>query len=139
MFFDLLADLTVILHACFIAFVVVGGLLVIRWKAVAWVHIPAVIWAALIEFAGWVCPLTPLENWLRIRVGVGGYAGGFVQHYIVPVVYPAGLTRGIQIGLGVAVVVVNILAYRLAVSMRRKGPDIGAKELATPPAASALR
>ena len=107
----LLADLLVGFHFLFVAFVVAGGFLVWRWRRVAWVHVPIAVWGALIEFAGWICPLTPLENDLRRAAGDAGYAGGFVEHYIIPIVYPAGLTRGLQIGLGIAVVVINVIAY----------------------------
>lgn len=106
-----LADLVVILHLLFVAFAVGGGLLVLRWRRLAWAHIPAAVWAALIEFAGWVCPLTPLENWLRRLGGAGGYAGGFVEHYILPILYPSGLTRHVQIVLGLLVLAINAAVY----------------------------
>jgi Protein of Unknown function (DUF2784) len=109
--YRILADITVGLHLLFVCFVVAGGLLVLRWPRLAWVHIPAAIWGALIEFAGWVCPLTPLEQTLRNAAGEAGYRGGFIEHYLLPVLYPGGLTRGIQIGLGMAVVVLNVLVY----------------------------
>jgi hypothetical protein len=98
-------------HLAFVVFVVGGGLLVLRWPRLAWVHLPAALWGALIEFAGWICPLTPLENWLRRRAGVSDYAGGFVEHYVLPVLYPVGLTRGLQVGLGVAVILLNLVIY----------------------------
>jgi hypothetical protein len=87
------ADLVVLAHLGFILFVILGGLLVLRWPRMAWIHLPAVIWGALIEFAGWICPLTPLENWLREASGTAGYQGGFIEHYLVPIVYPAN-SRG---------------------------------------------
>lgn len=90
---------------------VVGGLLVLRWRWVMWLHLPAAIWGALIEFFGWICPLTPLEKWLRSQGGLGGYEGGFIEHYILPVLYPSGLTRTVQLVLGVVVVGVNLIIY----------------------------
>ena len=93
MLYRILADLVVLMHLAFLVFAVLGGVLVFRWKRFAWIHIPAVLWAALIEFADWVCPLTPLENWLLQKGGGGGYQSGFIEHYIVPVVYPTVLTR----------------------------------------------
>lgn len=115
----ILADALVGLHFLFVAFVVAGGFLAWRWRRVAWIHIPVALWGALIEFAGWVCPLTPLENHLRHAAGDAGYAGGFIEHYVIPIVYPAGLTRGLQLGLGIAVVVINVIAYGGLVRKRR--------------------
>ncbi len=111
MLYRVLADLVVLVHAAFVVFVVGGGLMVLRWRRVAWVHIPCAVWGALIEFTGWICPLTPLENQLREAGGRAGYEGGFVEHYVIPVLYPAGLTPAIQIGLGVGVIVLNGLVY----------------------------
>jgi Protein of Unknown function (DUF2784) len=109
--YRILADLVVGLHLLFVVFVVAGGLLVLRWCRLAWVHLPAAVWGALIEFAGWVCPLTPLEQDLRAAAGEVGYRGGFIEHYLLPLLYPSGLTRGIQIGLGIAVVLLNLMIY----------------------------
>jgi hypothetical protein len=109
--YRLLADLVVGVHAAFITFVVLGGFLAWRWPRAAWVHLPAAAWGTLIELAGWICPLTPIENQLRSRAGDAGYAGGFIEHYLIPVVYPAGLTRELQILLGIAALAVNVLAY----------------------------
>lgn len=107
----ILADAVLVVHASFILFVVAGGLLV-RWqRRVAWLHLPAVAWGALIEFRGWLCPLTPLEIWARSRAGETGYSGGFVEHYLLPVVYPGALTRELQLVLGAAVLMVNALVY----------------------------
>ncbi len=111
MLFRSLADLVVVAHLAFVAFAVLGGLAALKWPRVAWIHLPAVAWAALIEYAGWVCPLTPLENALRRAGGQAGYAGGFVERYLVPVLYPADLTRAVQIGLGTAVLLLNALVY----------------------------
>jgi hypothetical protein len=107
----LLADLVVVLHLTFVLFVVLGGLLVLRWPRVAYFHIPAAIWGAVIELAGWLCPLTPLENWLRRQAGSIGYAGGFVDHYILPILYPNALSRDIQLLLGFLVIAVNLTIY----------------------------
>lgn len=111
MIFRLLADLTVLVHLAFVLFAVLGGTLVLRWRRVAWAHLPTVLWAALIEFAGWICPLTPLENWLRRQGGALGYSGGFIEHYVIPVLYPVGLTRQVQIVLGILVLTINAAIY----------------------------
>jgi len=107
----------VVLHLAFVLFAVLGGLLALKWRRVVWLHLPAALWAALIEFAGWFCPLTPLENWLRIESGGAAYRTGFIEHYILPVLYPAELTRELQILLGGLVLVFNLLVY--AVVLRR--------------------
>lgn len=107
----LAADLLVILHLLFIAFVVGGGYLAWRWRWLAWVHVPAAVWGAAIEFMGWTCPLTPLENELRRAAGSTGYEGGFVEHYIIPVIYPVGLNSDVQIALGSLVLLLNAIAY----------------------------
>jgi hypothetical protein len=111
------ADGVLILHAAFVLFVTVGGLLVLRWPALAWSHVPAVVWAAFVEFTGRICPLTPLEVALRGHAGEEGYAGDFMEHYIVSLLYPDGLTRYTQTALGALVVAVNVLIY-VAVAMR---------------------
>ena len=120
MIFRLLADLVVLIHLAFVIFVVLGGLLALKWRWVVWLHLPAAVWGALIEFGGWICPLTPLENWLRQQGGEQGYVGGFIQHYIVPVLYPTGLTREIQIVLGLTVVILNLVVYALIFRQARK-------------------
>ena len=118
----LLADLVLLLHLAFVLFVVFGGLLVLRRRRIAWLHVPAFVWGAAIEFGGWICPLTPLENRLREMSGAGGYAGGyaggFVERYLVPVLYPGELTREVQIGLGLAVLLINLTIYGFL--LRRK-------------------
>jgi hypothetical protein len=122
MAYQLLADTVLVVHLSFILFVVAGGFLV-RWRrGVAWVHLPAAGWGALIEFMGWVCPLTPLEIWSRSRAGDIGYAGGFIEHYLLPVVYPAALTRDVQIALGAVVLVVNVSVYAWVFGRRSKRP-----------------
>lgn len=111
MVFRLLADATVALHLAFVLFVIFGGLLVARRPWVAWVHVPAVIWAAWIELAGWICPLTPLENWLRVQAGGPAYTSSFVDRYLMPVLYPASLTREMQWALAAVVLLVNAAVY----------------------------
>jgi len=105
------ADFVVVLHLAFVGFVVFGAFLVMKWRWVLFLHIPAVVWGALIEFMGWLCPLTPLEQKLRQAGGGAGYTGGFIEHYILPILYPAGFTREVQLVLGAFVIVVNIAAY----------------------------
>jgi hypothetical protein len=116
----LLADVTVVLHLAFVLFVLGGGLLVLRWRSLAWVHVPSVVWAAWIEIAGWYCPLTPLENWLRDQGGATRYSATFVEHYLLPVLYPATLTRELQWGLAAAVLAVNGAVYALVLSRRSR-------------------
>jgi Protein of Unknown function (DUF2784) len=118
--YHILADLLVGVHALFVGFVIVGGLLALRWPWVAVLHIPAAIWGALIEFQGWICPLTPLEQSLRAAAGQAGYQGGFIEHYLLPVLYPAGLTRGVQLTLGATVILVNLLVYGFLLARRRQ-------------------
>lgn len=107
----LAADALVVLHLGFVLFVVLGGLLVYRWPGWAWVHVPAFAWGAVIEFNNWVCPLTPLEQRWRSAAGEDAYSGGFVEHYLLPLLYPDGLTREIQVGLGLFVLGINALVY----------------------------
>ena len=111
MSYRLMADIVVVTHFAFTIFVLLGGILAIWWRKVIWLHIPAAVWGALIEFAGWICPLTPLENRLRAKGGEAGYPGGFVEEYVLPVIYPAGLTREIQIILGIFVITINLVIY----------------------------
>ncbi|NOQ51434.1 MAG: DUF2784 family protein [Desulfuromonadaceae bacterium] len=117
------ADLLVVVHFAFIAFVVLGGLLVLKWGKVSILHIPCVLWGVLIEFRGWICPLTPLERLFREAAGGAGYTGGFIDHYVMPLVYPEGLTRGMQISLGIIVLVVNLCVYGLVLVNRAKGNE----------------
>jgi len=118
----LLADLIVLLHFAFVAFVVAGGLLALRWPRAAWLHLPAAAWGAAIEFFGWICPLTPLENALRQASGAGVYGGDFVGRYLLPILYPAGLTAQIQMLLGVGVLVVNAAIYGWVLFRRKREP-----------------
>ena len=113
MIYRLLADLVFLAHLAFVVFVVLGGIAVWWRPKLAWLHVPAFAWGALIEFAGWICPLTPWEQSLRRLAGEKGYAGGVVEHYLFPVLYPDGLTRDVQIALGLLVLVINTVAYAL--------------------------
>ena len=119
MIFRLLADATVIIHLAFVAFVVCGGLLVLRWRRAAWFHLPAAAWGAWIEFAGWICPLTPLENWLRLQGGSTTYSTSFVERYVLPVLYPASLSRDVQWTLGALVIALNVMVYAMVLRSRR--------------------
>jgi hypothetical protein len=109
--YRLLADLVAIIHLGFILFSVGGGLLVLKWKRCAYVHIAAVVWGVSVELMGWACPLTPLENWLRKRAGADVYATGFIEHYILPIIYPSALTRTVEIVLGILLLSLNVAVY----------------------------
>ena len=113
MAYRLLADATALVHLGFIFFVVVGGFFVLRWPGLRWVHLPAALWGAAIEFTGWPCPLTPLEKRLRMLGGEAAYEGGFIAHYLMPLIYPPGLTPRLQVLLGLAVLAVNGSIYAL--------------------------
>lgn len=115
-----LADLVVLAHFIFVIFVVFGGLLVLRWPRVAYVHLPVAAYGALIELVGWICPLTPLEKRLREQAGLEGYEGGFVEHYILPVLYPSGLNRGVQLVLGALVIGINVVIYGYVIRRRKR-------------------
>ncbi len=130
----LLADLLVVLHLLFVLFVGLGGLLVLRWAWVAWLHLPAVLWGMGIELTGWICPLTPLEQELRRRAGESAYQGDFVSHYLLPVLYPRGLTRSAQLVLAALVLGINLAIY--AVVLRRHRPTVPRtpREGGSPPA-----
>ena len=116
-----LADLVILIHLAFVVFVIVGGFFVSRWRWLPWVHLPAVAWAVILEFSGWICPLTPLENLLRQASGEAGYAGGFLEHYLVQVVYPVGLTPEIQTYIGIGVLLINGIAYSVVWRGRPRG------------------
>jgi hypothetical protein len=111
MSYRLLADALLLLHAGFVVFVMLGGLLALRWPLAALVHVPAALWGAGIEILGGICPLTSLENQYRRLAGEEGYAGGFVEHYVLALLYPEGLTRGVQYALGALVLLVNVAIY----------------------------
>jgi hypothetical protein len=121
MIYGLMADVVLGTHVVFVVFVVGGGILVVRWPRAAWVHVPCALWGALVEVAGWICPLTPLEVSLRRKAGEAGYAEGFLEHYITPVLYPAGLTREVQVFLGLVVVVLNVAIYTWVWRRRSRG------------------
>lgn len=109
--FRVVADLVVVFHVAFVIFVMLGGLLALRWRWLMWLHVPAVVWGIAIEFGGWVCPLTPLEHYLRQHGGVTAYRGVFIEHYVLPLLYPARLTRGFQVFLGTLAFVANAFVY----------------------------
>jgi len=119
---SLAADLVASLHFAFVVFVVSGGLLVLRWPRLAWLHLPAVAWGASIELLGWICPLTPLENRLRHEAGLAGYEGGFVEHYLLPLLYPASLSRSVQVILGLSVLLINAVLYGSILRRRFRHP-----------------
>ena len=109
--YGIFADIVVLIHLTFVIFAVLGAVLIIWWRWTTWLHFPAFLWAVWIEFSGGICPLTPLENWLRIKAGQGGYEGAFVATYLLPVLYPAGLTRNVQLLLAMMVIVINVAIY----------------------------
>ena len=119
-----LADLVLLVHAGFIVFAAGGALLLRRFPRVAWLHLPAVAWGVGIEWSGAVCPLTPLEVWLRRQAGASGYRGDFIEHYVTALIYPVGLTRGMQVGLGGGLLLVNVFLYWRAWSALRR-PSAG--------------
>jgi len=125
----MLADLVVVFHFAFVLFVVFGGLLALRWPKVAYVHLPVAAYGALIELVGWVCPLTPLEKQLRESAGLQGYEGGFVEHYVLPVLYPSGLTRGVQLSLGLVVIALNVAIYRAIAASGKTSTQSAAPQL----------
>jgi hypothetical protein len=116
------ADAVLITHFAFVLFVVLGGLTVLRWPKLAWLHLPSVAWAAFVEFTGWICPLTPLEVALQRSGGEAGYGGGFIEHYVISLLYPDELTRETQMLLGAGVVVINAAIYIVAFRHRRGSP-----------------
>ncbi|MEJ2360271.1 MAG: DUF2784 domain-containing protein [Gammaproteobacteria bacterium] len=118
----LAADTIVVLHLSFAVFVMLGAFLLLKWPKWIWVHLPAVCWGILVEFTGWICPLTPLENRLRDQAGLGMYRGDFVMHYLMPVLYPLHLTRTTQVVLGITVVIVNLVIYIHVFRHWRRGP-----------------
>jgi hypothetical protein len=123
MLYPLLADLVLIVHLAFVVFVLCGGLLVLRWRWIAWLHLPAAAWGAVVEFTGWICPLTPLENWMRARSGEVGNEHDFIARYLLPILYPGDLTRDLQLLLGIVVIVLNAAVYWWLLRMQARGPS----------------
>jgi hypothetical protein len=119
--YSTLANVVLALHLGFVLFAVLGGLLVLRRPRIAWLHVPAAAWGAAIEFAGGICPLTPLENRLRALAGEQGYGGGFVEHYLLAWLYPEGLTRDVQFALGAGVLAINAVLYAWLLGRHRCG------------------
>lgn len=119
MLYRLLADVVVILHLAFVVFVLFGGLLVLWKPRIVWLHLPAMTWGAAVEFTGWLCPLTPLEQWLRMQGGESSYRSDFIEQYVLPALYPAELTREMQLVLGMLVVMVNVGIYGWLLWRRR--------------------
>ena len=120
MLYGILADIVVLIHLIFVIFSVLGAALILWRRWIVWLHLPAVLWAIWIELTGGICPLTPLENWLRHRAGQGGYQGDFVEHLAMPLLYPDGLTRNIQIILGLVVFFINLALYGYLVFQIRR-------------------
>ena len=124
MLYKLTADLVVLFHLIFILFAMFGSLLLLFRRWIVWLHFPSMCWAAAISFGGWVCPLTPIENYFRKAAGDQGYEGGFVQHYIIPVIYPEAYTRELAFYLGIGVLMLNALMYVLVLyRMRQHEPN----------------
>ncbi|AOB29276.1 DUF2784 domain-containing protein [Bordetella bronchiseptica] len=121
MLYRVLADLVLVLHALFVAFVALGALLALRWPRLTWLHVPAALWGAGIMLAGGVCPLTPLENHWRVQAGQQGYEDGFIAHYLLAAIYPEGLSRAVQATLGALALAGNALVYGLLWRRRRHG------------------
>ena len=117
---QILADAVLILHFTFVAFVFAGALLLLRWRKLVWLHLPAALWGAVVEFTGWICPLTPLENRLLERAGRAGYSGDFINHYLLPVIYPESLTAKVQLVLGLLVVGANFALYTVVIARSRR-------------------
>ncbi len=120
MTYHALADLVLVIHALFIVFVLCGGLLALRWRWIAWLHLPAVAWVVLLGVFGWLCPLTPLEQNLRQAAGGTAYSGGFIEHYLLPLIYPAGLAREVLLVMVAAVIILNIVVYWFVFRQRGK-------------------
>ena len=119
--YPLLADLVLIVHLAFVVFVLWGGLPVLKWRWIAWLHLPAAVWGAVVEFTGWICPLTPLENWLREQGGEVSYRSDFIAEHLLPLLYPEELTRDLQLLLGTGVVVLNAVVYWGLRQMQMRG------------------
>jgi hypothetical protein len=120
MLYRALANAVLVLHAAFVVFVLLGGLLALCWRALPWLHLPAVLWVILTELNGWICPLTRLENRLLEAAGEQGYSGGFAAHYLLPLIYPPGLTPGLQALFAAIVAGLNLVVYGLLWRQRRR-------------------
>lgn len=120
MTYKLLADLVLSIHFLFIVFAMTGGVLALRWRWMPWLHLPCVAWGATVELTGWICPLTPLENSLRAAAGTIGYSGGFIEHYLLAAIYPAGLTRDVQLMLAGILLGLNAVVYFIVWHRRRR-------------------
>ncbi|WP_433740202.1 DUF2784 domain-containing protein [Pseudomonas putida] len=118
MLYRIAADGLVLFHLSFIVFVLFGGLLVLKWRQVIGWHLPAAAWGVAVEIFHWPCPLTRWENQMRFAAGQSGYDGGFIEHYVWPIIYPAGLTPAIQLWLGVMVLVINLVVYLRVIRAR---------------------
>ncbi len=139
--YQLLADSVLVLHFLFIVFVLGGGLLVLRWPRLAWLHLPAVVWGVVVEMMGWVCPLTPLENQFRAMAGTNAYTGDFIQRYCLPLLYPAGLTPHIQMILAGVVLILNAVIYAVLIRITlrpaiRNYPKTATDSTSLPPGVS---
>lgn len=119
--YALLADLVLLVHLAFILFVALGGIAVLRWPRLAWLHLPCVAWGVTVELAGWYCPLTPLENHFLRLAGREGYEGDFIQQYLLSTIYPEGLTREAQTVIGLGALIINAVLYGWLLRSRRRG------------------
>jgi hypothetical protein len=120
MIYSFLADLLVVFHLVFILYVIAGALLIFKWTKTLWLHLPSCFWGMTVEFTGWICPLTPWEIQLRRLAGEEGYTGSFIEHYLIPVIYPSGLTREVQMVLGGTDLIVNLSLYTLILIKKEK-------------------
>jgi hypothetical protein len=120
MIYRLLADVVLLAHFAFVAFTVLGGLLVLRYRKVLWWHLAALCWGVVVQWANWICPLTPLENDLRRLGGEAGYAGGFIEHFVLKVLYPENLTVELRYVLGIALIIINVAVYSYVLLTRRR-------------------
>lgn len=121
MFYRILADFVTTIHFAFVLFAVLGGFLVLKWKRLAWLHGPAALWSIAMLLAGWICPLTPLENRLRAEAGLQGYEGAFIEHYILYLLYPTDLSRDVQIGAAVVLLAATLAIYTWTFGRRGTG------------------
>jgi hypothetical protein len=120
MIYRLLADLILLSHCAFVAFAMLGGLLALRYPHVLWLHLPAFLWSVYVQWANRICPLTPLENYLRLLGGEAGYAGGFIEHYVLEVLYPDNLTLTLRYALGVVLIAMNFAVYACVIFRKRQ-------------------